>query len=269
MNRSLITVSLLACLPFAIATAQPPDSSVMDWTIDGVKRQAVVIPPAQRSDGGAPVMLVFHGHGGTMRLMQRKGFQKHWPEAIVVCPQGLPTKTPNDPEGKRPGWQHRQGEYNDRDLKFVDAILKTLRGKYKVDDKRIYATGHSNGGVFTYLLWTERGQELAAIAPSSGPAVALLRGRKEPKPLPILHLAGEKDEIVSFASQKRTMDAVRKILGCEAEGKAWAKAGSLTGTLYASAGGTPFVSLIHPGTHRFPDEAPELIVRFFREHAKR
>lgn len=269
MYRPLIAISLLASLPVALATAQSPDSSVMDWTVDGVKRQAVVIPPKKPTEDGAPVILVFHGHGGTMRLMERKGFQKHWLEAIIVCPQGLPTKTPNDPEGKRPGWQHRQGEYSDRDLKFVDAILKSLREKHKVNDKRIYATGHSNGGVFTYLLWTERGQELAAIAPSSGPAVALLRGKQDPKPLPILHLAGEKDEIVSFASQKRTMAAVRKLLGCESEGKAWAKAGNLVGTLYPSAAGTPFVSLIHPGTHRFPDEAPELIVRFFREHAKR
>jgi polyhydroxybutyrate depolymerase len=182
----------------------------------------------------------------------------------------LPTVTPRDPDGKRAGWQHKPGDNKDRDLKFVDAILKTVREKYKIDDKRIYATGHSNGGVFTYLLWAERGQEFAAIAPSSGPAVALLQRKDRTiKPLPVLHLAGEKDETVPFETQKRTMDEVRKLLGCETEGKEWAKAGNLVGTLYPSKGATPMVTLIHPGTHRYPDEAPELTVKFFKEHARK
>ena len=68
-------------------------------------------------------------------------------------------------------------EQGDRDLKFVDAILKTLREKYKVDDRRIFATGHSNGGGFTYLLWAARGKELAAIAPvAAGAGLARLNG---------------------------------------------------------------------------------------------
>ena len=89
------------------------------------------------------------------------------------------------------------------------------------------------------------------------------------KPLPALHVAGEKDESVSFENQKRTMAAVRRLNGCEAEGKPWAKAGTLVGTYYASKTGTPFVSIIHPGTHKFPEQAPELIVKFFKENAKR
>ena len=35
-------------------------------------------------------------------------------------------------------------------------MLKSLKQDYKVDEKRIFSTGHSNGGGFTYLLWSER-----------------------------------------------------------------------------------------------------------------
>ena len=44
------------------------------------------------------------------------------------------------------------------------------------------------------------------------------------------------------------------------------KAANIVGTLYPSKTGTPFVSLIYPGTHRYPTEASALIVKFFKEY---
>src|SRR5260370_1318733 len=99
-------------------------------------------------------------------------FENSWPEAIVVYPQGLPTPgIIMDPKGERPGWQREPEQEHDRDLKFVDAILATLRKKYSVDPYRIYATGFSNGGLFTYLLLSQRPNVFAAFAP--GGAVLL------------------------------------------------------------------------------------------------
>jgi polyhydroxybutyrate depolymerase len=81
-------------------------------------------------------------------------------------------------------------------------------------------------------------------------------------------MAGEKDEIVSFEFQKRTMEAVRKLNGCDGDGKPWQHVGETVGTMYESPTGTPFISLIHPGPHKFPPEIPGLIVKFFREQGK-
>ena len=50
------------------------------------------------------------------------------------------------------------------------------------------------------------------------------------------------------------------------EGKPWAKAGDLVTTEYASGTGTPSVSLVSPGGHAFPAEAPKLIVKFLQAH---
>jgi polyhydroxybutyrate depolymerase len=268
LKKILLCVGgFLAVAGFLARAADEPLKPV-EWTVNDEKRQALVILPMRKSDDPAPVIFVFHGHGGTMQSMERKGFQKWWPEAIIVCPQGLPTATIRDPEGKRSGWQPGLGKNNDRDLKFFDAVLKTLRDKYKVDDKRIYATGHSNGGGFTYLLAAERGNILAAVAPSAAGSGTLAK-RKDLSPLPVLHIAGEKDEIVPFANQQRTMEGVRKLNGCETDGKPWATSGKLVGTIYPSKEGPPFVSVIHPGTHAYPPEAPELTVKFFKEHSRK
>lgn len=267
--RFAAVFAVMWCAAVGGATfGQERSPEVMEWTIDGQRREALVYLPKER-DKPAPVLLAFHGHGGTARFFARAGFQREWPEAIAVFPQGLPTAMFRDPDGKRPGWQARPGGNGDRDLKFVDAILKTVRETYKVDDRRVYATGHSNGGAFTYLLWATRGKEFAAVAPSSAPGALVIATAKGLTPLPVLHLAGEKDEIVPFESQERAMKECRRRLGCDETGKEWAKAGLLVGTLYPSSKGTPFVSAIHPGGHAFPAEAPGLIVRFFKEQEPR
>jgi len=234
-----------------------------EWTVEGVAREALLHVPAAAKTKSSPVVFAFHGHGGTMRNAARTfGYHSHWPEAIVVYMQGL--NTPGrltDPEGKKPGWQHGAGEQADRDLKFFDAVLASLKRDYQVDARRIYSTGHSNGGAFTYLLWAARGDMLAAVAPS---AAAAARSLPDLKPKPVLHVAGEQDPLVKYEWQKRTMDALRKLNGCDESGSAWE-----TGTMYPSKTGTPVVTLIHPGDHKFLSEAPPIIVRFFKEHAKR
>jgi polyhydroxybutyrate depolymerase len=233
-----------------------------EWTVDGVVRQALVFVPAQASTNPSPVVFAFHGHGGSMQNAARSfAYHREWPEAIAVYPQGL--KTPGrltDPEGKRAGWQHAAGDQGDRDLKFVDAMLASLKEDYHADEKRIYAAGHSNGGGFTYLLWAARGDLFAAFGPS---AAAAVRNLAKLKPKPVLHVAGQNDQLVKFAWQKLTMDALRRLNEC-GEGKEWGK----WCTEYPSKIGAPVVTFIHPGTHQFPAAAPAAIVKFFKQHAR-
>jgi polyhydroxybutyrate depolymerase len=248
----------------ALVMAACDEPQRMEWKIDDAAREALVFAPSKQGDARPPVIFGFHGHGGTMRNAARSfTFENHWPEAVVVYMQGVPTPGKlSDPEGKRPGWQHGAGDHGDRDLKFFDAVLATLKEKFKIDEKRVYASGHSNGGAFTYLLWGTRGDVLAAIAPS---AAAGSRSVQTARPLPILHVAGEKDPLVTFAMQQRAIAAARAHNGCEAEGKEWAKGC----TIYASPKGAPVVTFIHGGDHKYPAEAPALIVKFFKEHSRK
>jgi hypothetical protein len=88
--------------------------------VDGVDREALVYAPAAAAVTNAPVVFVFHGHGGSAQQAARSfAMSREWPEAISVYMQGL--NTPGrltDPEGKKPGWQHGAGAQGDRDLKF-------------------------------------------------------------------------------------------------------------------------------------------------------
>ncbi|QHI70876.1 prolyl oligopeptidase family serine peptidase [Tichowtungia aerotolerans] len=211
-------------------------------------------------------MFVFHGHGGNMRNTFRKfAIQDQWPEAAVIYMQGLPTPGQlTDPEGKRNGWNCDPNDRINRDLKFFDAVYASLQDR--IDTNRVYCTGHSNGGSFTYMLWGVRGDLFAAIAPS-GALNPKVIGKIQP--LPVLHIAGENDPLVKFSWQDKMMKVVQRVNGCSSQGEPWPSAGDLTGTLYPSSGGTPLVTLIHSGGHQFPSEAPELMVRFFKQHSRK
>src|SRR4051794_5853213 len=110
----------------------------MTWTISGIAREALVHPPTGGS-GAPPVMFAFHGHGGTDLGFADRVFEVNWPEAVVIYPQGLPTKSPSDPNCKNSGWQLLVGEVNcrngvvDQDLKFFDAMLSTFINKYNIN----------------------------------------------------------------------------------------------------------------------------------------
>jgi polyhydroxybutyrate depolymerase len=232
----------------------------MTWTINGETREALVFAPAAPSPGKAPLIFAFHGHGGNMRgAAEWMGFQAAWPEAVVVYPQGLPTKTKIDPRGLRPGWQREPGQNGDRDLKLVDAILATMRQKFPVDDSRIYAAGFSNGGFFSYLLWAKRSAVFAAFGVCAGlvnPDLPPAEAR------PVIHIAGENDRIVHFSDQKDTIQTVLRWNGCPSSGEACGNGC----TRYASSKGAPVVVVVHPGGHVFPRWAGERIVKFFRAH---
>jgi len=232
-----------------------------EFTVEEVAREALVYLPASAKAQATPVVFVFHGHGGSARQVARNiEMARHWPEAISVYMQGLNTPGQlTDPQGRRPGWQSKPGDQGDRDLKFFDAVLAQLKKDYRVDEKRIYATGHSNGGGFTYLLWAERCDLLAAVAPSA----ATTRYINKLKPKPAMLLGGEEDALVRFAWQEMMMDAVRNLNGCVAESQPWdARCKS-----YASTNGTPFVTYIHPGGHAFDRGATPKIAKFFKEHS--
>ena len=243
----------------------PVGDMILSWQVDGVTRDGMVHIPEAALTRPVPIVFAWHGHGGNMKNAANSfGYHKLWPEAISVYLQGL--NTPGrltDPEGKKPGWQGRVGDQGDRDLNLFDAVLTQLKLDYKIDERRIYSTGHSNGGGFTYLLWSARGYLFAAMAPSS--SASLGNKKLALKPKPVLHVAGETDPLVKYAWQKITMDSLRELNQCT-EGHPWGD--SKFCTEYESKAGNPVVTCIHPGNHSFLKEAPALIVKFFKQHAK-
>ena len=187
LRGGLLSVMAIGLL-FVLTALSVGQAQTETFIIDGMERQAVAYPNAKPAPGaGAPVVFVFHGHGGTAQNVARRlRIHELWSEAVVVYLQGVPgVRGITDPEGKRNGWQKSPGEVGDRDLKFFDAAVERVQKKYKTDPNRIYVLGHSNGGRFVNALWNSRGDKLAGICSAAGPGGRLIE-MAAPKPVFIM-----------------------------------------------------------------------------------
>jgi len=223
------------------------------WTlqIDGVERTALVVEPSVKTKS-PPLVFGFHGHGGSSRNALRSfAIHEAWPEAVCIYPMGLPTKTTNDPQGSRAGWQiSRMGE---RDLKLFDALLS--KAKAELHTGKTFVMGHSNGGRFSYVLWATRADKIDAFGPSASPGTSLLSAMV---PKPAFIIGGEKDPIVDFAGQKSTMDAVLKLNQAKGEPT------DLKGAKLYEGAKADTALWVHPGGHEFLKAAVPAMVEFFK-----
>jgi polyhydroxybutyrate depolymerase len=269
--RTILSLVILAAAAQAVAA----QGTVMTWTIDGVKRQALVFAPAPATANNTvrnPLVFAWHGHGGNMQgTSQLMHIQTVWPEAIVVYPQGVTGRpSPVDPNGNKPGWQveaNQSGGVGNQDLKFFDAMVSSLQQQYTIDDRRIYTTGFSNGGIFSYLLWAERAKTIAAIGEVAG---RLWDTEHITEPRPILAIAGHQDTTDPFALQEASIKQAQTADSAPDPGQQCvAPSGSAPHTectFYPSTTQTPVKKFIHPGAHVYPPWAPAEIVKFFKNH---
>ena len=239
-----------------ILFAGAASAEVMTWNIEGDTRAAIVYVPASPAGGRVPLVFSFHGRGDNAQDFQYTDLHVAWPDAIVVYFQGLETR------GGLSGWQVERGDNNDRDLKLVDAALASLRKQYNIDDDRIYATGFSNGAMFTYLLWAERPAVFAAYAPVAGRVRPSVRPTQ---PRPLFHIAGERDQQVAFSDQQA---AIAIAIGVNGVRDQTTRCGEGC-TIYGSGTHAPVMTWIHRGGHDYPRGTTERIASFFRDHPRK
>ncbi len=234
-----------------------PESSaeIMRWQVNGSTREAIVQAPDTAATGEPlPLVLSFHGYGDNMENFQYTNLHVVWPEAVVVYFQGLERS-----RGLR-GWVTEPGRSN-RDLALVDVAVASLKDRFRIDGDRIYATGYSNGGGFTYLLWSERAEMFAGFAP----VAARFRDGVQPEvPRPVFVIAGDRDRVVQFEDQQAAFESAININDVRDESM---ECGNGC-TLYGAATEMPVMVWIHHGAHVYPRGASEGIVTFFRRYGR-
>jgi polyhydroxybutyrate depolymerase len=172
-----------------------------------------------------PVALAFHGGGSNAQQMVRfcglnETADKHG--FIVVYPNGTGrrkrTLTWNG--GNCCGYAMQQKV---DDVAFTKALLDDLGKVVKVDAKRVYATGMSNGAIMAYRLASELSDRIAAIAPVAGPMGTKTCSPK--RPVPVIHFHGTEDEFAPFKGGKGAKSLSQtNFFSVEHSIKAWVKA---------------------------------------------
>ncbi|MDP6439097.1 MAG: PHB depolymerase family esterase [Candidatus Brocadiia bacterium] len=157
------------------------------------------VPPPRARERAAPLLIVLHGGGGTgerMERLTRTGFNALADRDgfIVVYPDGVERRW-ND--GRKAVTYRAQREEID-DVGFVSALIDKLAADFRVDTKRVYVTGISNGGLMAFRLALELPDKVVAIAPVTPSLPIEFEEAKPPQSIPVLMINGTKDPLVPW-----------------------------------------------------------------------
>jgi polyhydroxybutyrate depolymerase len=202
---------LLAILLVMATSASPlaPGDHRRTLAVDGVEREYLLHIPATVGDEPAPVVLAFHGGGSNAeQMIQFCGLNETADQHgfIAVYPNGAGrvarARTWN--AGNCCGYAQRQ---QIDDVKFVGSLLDDLKQTVRIQERRIYATGMSNGAMMCYRLASELSDRIAAIAPVAGPM-----GTESCHPtraVPVCHFHGTADQFAPFGGGRGSRSLTR------------------------------------------------------------
>jgi polyhydroxybutyrate depolymerase len=173
------------------------NNNVQSIVYDGINREYVLyIPDSYDGTSSVPLMLNFHGFGGSASDYMQEADMRSLAEVdtfILVYPQGSCLEgsshwnpCPTDGDNKSTA----------DDVGFVEFMISEISSQYNTDMERIYAAGYSNGGMMAYGLANYKSDLIAAVASVSGTMLDCTGPTSHP--MPVVHLHGTSDSVVSY-----------------------------------------------------------------------
>lgn len=180
------------------------------------------VPASYDGKKPLPLILAFHGGYGTAEgeerltglsaLGEKKGF-------IVAYPQGIARSWSDG----RDSLQFPRQRLQTDDIGFVEELVRRLMHECRIDSRRIYATGISNGAIFSFHL-AAHSSIVAAIAPVAGGIPKPDAAHFAPsRPISVLVINGDADPLVPYDGGQVARDR-GEIVGAEASALMWARA---------------------------------------------
>ncbi|MGF1582153.1 MAG: prolyl oligopeptidase family serine peptidase [Gemmataceae bacterium] len=176
--------------------------------VDGLQRKYVLFVP-KKLKNPAPIIFVLHGGGGKARRYDRLGFNE------LAAKDGFIVIHPEAYKGNWNDGRNASGLVSHQkkidDVKFLRRVLDVVAKKYKVDRSRVFATGASNGGIFSHYLAANASDVFTAIAPVIGGIAEPIASKFRPKyPVSILIIQGDADALVPFNGGPIGMNKIGK-----------------------------------------------------------
>lgn len=192
-KRTLWLLAISSLMTFTTFAQQVINTSI---EFDGKTRTyRLYVPQSYDATNPVPLILNYHGFTNTINIQYDQSDFTQLAEDnqfIFVTPQGL--------GGFFSGWaiNNSFGGSQD-DLGFSDALIDKIQEDYNINEKRIYATGFSNGGFFSLRMACELSPRIAAVASIAGSMTRswINNGQCQPQhPTAVLQITGTEDFVI-------------------------------------------------------------------------
>lgn len=169
------------------------NAQIEDLQVGTTTRKMLVYAPSG-VEPNSPLLLSLHGLNQDINYQQN---QTKW--EVVAKEHGFVLVYPG---GINNSWDIS----GTRDTDFILAIIDEMHKRFGIDRERVYLSGFSMGGMMTYHAATRIADKIAAFAPVSG---YLMGGpnTNSSRPIPIIHVHGTTDDVVTYTGVQRCMDA--------------------------------------------------------------
>lgn len=159
---------------------QPSTFKEHHLTIQNKDRTYLIYEPSKCKTQTCPLLIMFHGLGGNAQSASSDTYG--WKNTadinnfIVAFPESLtlPAKSIfgyTDPAGKHWDIVPVMFSYT-QDVEFADKMISAIDLEYDVDNNKVFATGHSYGGYFSYYLTFALPTKIKAFGSHSAGVIA-------------------------------------------------------------------------------------------------
>jgi polyhydroxybutyrate depolymerase len=223
-----------ASLALSATAAPAPSGSLVRHgvSVKGMNRSYLQYVPRNLKPN-SPLLFVFHGSGGDgegMREITGAEFDvlADTNSFVVVYPDGF-QNTWNDCRKASPQPARRM---NIDDKSFIDAMIEKQVADSRIDRRRIFAAGCSNGGQLAYRLALERPEQFAGVASisASRPTMENLACTPTDKPMAVMIINGTADPINPFngGEVKLGFSSLGNVLSSRETGQYFARLNGIT-----------------------------------------
>ncbi len=181
--------------------------SLNDYQKKSVSGREIHVYAPSNLKENSPLLISCHGMDQDPNYQQSN---THWEAVadtagfVVVYPRGGTGMSTWDIQG-------------DQDTKWMVQIIDQMYTDYKIDKKRVYLSGFSMGGMFTYHSMSKIADKIAAFAPTSGTNV--FGASKAMRPVPIIHPHGTNDDVLNYSQVEGFIKNYRDQFHCPAQAK--------------------------------------------------
>ena len=215
--------------------------------------------------GGLGSAAQFEGNSGLSEFAESNGFYVAYPNGIGAIENRVSPQTWNAGDCCGPAANN-----NVDDVSFIKVLVRQLKSSYSIDTSRVFAIGHSNGGMLAYKLACELSDEITGIGVQSA---SLGMDQCQPThPVSVVHIHGTSDANfpidgglgsgiagVPFRSARFAIDTLATSNKCEASPEtskmkensdlviySWKKCASSAGIRYLIVNGASHAWMGHP-----------------------
>ena len=270
-----LELDIYANVAGSVKVIAPSKESTIRTNDGRLRSYLLFVPSTSNPMKPAPLFIALHGglgsaaqfesNSGLSEFAESNGFYVVYPNGIAAIENQVGLQTWNAGDCCGPAARN-----NVDDVTFIKILISQLKSSYSIDPSRVFAIGHSNGGMLAYKLACELSDEITGIGVQSA---SLGMNQCQPThPVSVVHIHGTSDKNfpidggvgsgiagVQFRSARFAVDTLSTSNKCEASPEtskikenadlaihSWKQCASYVGLRYIVVNGASHAWMGHP-----------------------